>query len=187
MASTSDFRTGLVLILDGELFAISDFQHVKMARGGAFVRTKLKNFKTGRVMEKTFRSGEKVDEARIIRRQMQYLYREGEHLVVMDNETYEQVHIQAEMLGSGIDFLKEGDHIDVLTHNDNPVGAEMPTFVILTVATTEPGIKGDTVSGATKKAELETGGSINVPLFIEEGDKLKIDTRTGEYIERVKE
>ncbi|MBN1998792.1 elongation factor P [candidate division KSB1 bacterium] len=187
MASTSDFRTGLVLILDGELFAIAEFQHVKMARGGAFVRTKLKNFKTGRVIERTFRSGEKVDEARIVRRRMQFLYREGEQLVVMDNETYDQVHIAADMLGTGIDFLKESENIDVLTHNDNPVGAEMPTFVVLTVASTAPGLRGDTVSGATKKAKLETGGSINVPLFVEEGDRLKVDTRTGEYIERVKE
>jgi len=186
MASTSDFRTGLILILDGDLFSITEFQHVKMGRGGAFVRTKLKNLQTGRVIEKTFRAGERVDVARVERRPMQYLYREGDNLVLMDNETYEQLSVPAELLESGLDFLKEGETVSVLMHGENPVGAEMPTFVNLQIASTEPGLKGDTVSGATKKAVLETGGTVQVPLFLEEGDIVKVDTRTGEYIERVK-
>jgi len=186
MASTSDFRTGMILIIEDELFGISEFQHVKMGRGGAFVRTKLKNIKTGKVIERTFRAGEKVAEARVERRRMQYLYREGEQLVFMDNETYEQLSIEVNILASGVEFLKEGENVDILMHNDQPVSAEIPIFVNLIVASTEPGIKGDTVSGASKKAVLETGGVIQVPLFIEVGDRLKVDTRTGEYIERVK-
>lgn len=186
MPSTSDFRTGLILILEGDLFSIVEFQHVKMGRGGAFVRTKLKNLQTGRVIEKTFRGGEKVDVARVERRTMQYLYREGDNLVLMDNETYEQISVPADMLQSGLDFLKEGETISVLMHGYTPVGIEMPTFVNLQIASTEPGVKGDTVSGATKKAVLETGGTVQVPLFLEEGDVVKVDTRTGEYIERVK-
>jgi len=186
MASTSDFRTGLILIIDGNLFSITEFQHVKMGRGSAFVRTKLKNLKTGRVVEKTFRAGEKVDAARVERRKMQYLYREGDALVLMDNESYDQLSVETELLQSGLDFLKEGDTVDVLMHGDTPIGLEMPNFVVLEITSTEPGVKGDTVSGATKKAVLETGGSVQVPLFLEEGEKIKVDTRTGEYIERVK-
>jgi elongation factor P len=186
MASTSDFRSSMILEIEGELWSIVDFQHVKIGRGGAFVRTKLKNIQSGRVLEKTFRSGEKVDEARVERRSMQYLYSEGEQLVVMDNETFEQLHVEAEMLGEGIKFLKEGEHISLLMYNDSPVGAEIPFFVELKVASTAPGFKGDTVSGTTKPAVLETGGKVQVPLFIEEGEIIKIDTRTGTYIERVR-
>jgi elongation factor P len=186
MVTTSDFRTGLILIIEKELYAITDFQHVKMARGGAFVRTKLKNVRSGRVIEKTFRSGEKVEDARVERRPMQYLYREGDQLVFMETESYEQVTIGIEFVGIAIDFLREGETLDVLVHNDTPISVELPIFVNLAVVSTEPGIKGDTVSGGSKKALLETGGSIQVPLFIEEGNVLKVDTRTGEYIERVK-
>lgn len=186
MATTSDFRTGLIITFDDELYQIVDFQHVKMGRGGAFTRTKLKNFKTGRVAEKTFRSGEKVNEVRVDRRRMQYLYREGDHLVVMDNETFDQLSIHVDLVGNGLLYLREGETVDLLMHNDTPITAELPTFVNLKVTTTEPGIKGDTVSGATKRAVLESGGAILVPLFIEEGDVLRVDTRTGEYIERVK-
>ena len=186
MASTSDFRTGLVLRIDGNLFTLTEFQHVKMGRGAAFVRTKLKNFQTGRVVERTFRSGEKVEDVRIERRNMQYLYREGEFLVCMDNDTYEQLSISVEMLESGIDFLREGDPVDILMDSDNPIGVEIQTFVVLKVVESEPSFKGDTVSNATKKVVVETGGSVNVPMFVDIGDKLKIDTRTGDYIERVK-
>ncbi|MBD3386271.1 elongation factor P [candidate division KSB1 bacterium] len=185
MASTSDFRTGMVLVLDGELYAINEFQHVKMGRGGAFVRTKLKHLQTGKAIEKTFRSGEKVEDARVIRRQMQYLYREGDLLMLMDHETYDQIGAPSSLIQSGGEFLKEGENVDVLTYNENPIGIEVPTFVELEITETEPGLKGDTVSGATKKAVVETGGTVQVPLFLEEGDKIKIDTRTGEYIERV--
>ena len=186
MASTSGFKTGMVLQVDNELWTIVEFQHVKVARGGAFVRTKLKNYQTGRIQEKTFRSGEKIDEAHIDRRNMQFLYREGDHLVLMDNETFEQISIPAEMIGSGIDFLKETEKISLLTYHDAPVGADLPTFVELKVSSTSPGFKGDTVSGATKAAVLETGGTVQVPLFIVDGDLVKVDTRTGQYIERIK-
>jgi len=186
MASTSDFRSGLIIKLDGELFTITEFQHVKMGRGGAFVRTKIKNLQTGKVLEKTFRSGEKVEDVRVERRQMQYLYREGDYLVCMDNSTYDQLNVNENLLQNGSEFLKEGDTVSILMDGDTPIGAEMPTFVVLKVVETDPGLKGDTVSGATKRAGLETGGNVQVPLFIEEGDLLKIDTRTGEYIERVK-
>ncbi|HNR66808.1 MAG TPA: elongation factor P [bacterium] len=185
MASTADFRTGLILKMDGELLVITEFQHVKMGRGGAFVRTKLKNLKSGRVLERTFRSGEKVEDARVERREMQYLYQEGDHLVFMDNQTFDQISIDEELIPGRL-FLKEGEIVDVLTHEDEPIEVELPNFVTLEVATTEPGIRGDTVSGATKRAVLETGGAVQVPLFIEEGAIVRIDTRTGEYMERIK-
>jgi elongation factor P len=185
MATTSDFRTGLILIIDNEFYGITEFQHVKVARGGAFARTKLKNLRTGRVIERNFRSGEKVADARVVRRPMQYLYRDGDQIVLMDNETYEQLPVEADLLQSGLEFLKEGGSVDVLMYKDVVVSAEIPLFVNLTVASTEPGLKGDTVSGASKKAQLESGGTIQVPLFVEEGDVVRIDTRTGSYIERV--
>lgn len=186
MASTSDFRNGLVLRIDGNLFSITEFQHVKMGRGAAFVRSKLKNLQTGRVVERTFRGGEKVEDVRLERRNMQYLYREGENLVCMDNETYEQLSIPVEMLESGTDFLREGDPVEILMDGDNPIGIEIQTFVILKVVEAEPSFKGDTVSNTTKKVVVESGGSVQVPMFVDVGDKLKIDTRTSEYIERVK-
>jgi elongation factor P len=186
MASTSDFRNGLVLRIDGNLFSISEFQHVKMGRGAAFVRSKLKNLQTGRVVEKTFRSGEKVKDVRLERRNMQYLYREGENLVCMDNETYEQLSIPIEMLTSGTTFLREGDPVDILMDGINPIGVEIQTFVVLEVVEADPSFKGDTVSNATKKVVLESGGYVQAPMFVNVGDKVKIDTRTSEYIERVK-
>jgi elongation factor P len=186
MASTSDFKTGFILLLEGELYLLVDFQHVKMGRGGAFVRTKLKNLKTGRVIERTFRSGEKVDEAQIDRRTMQYLYREGDQLVFMDVESFEQIPVAESLLQSGSDFLKESENVTVFLYNEMPIGAELPNFVNLTIASTEPGIRGDTVSGATKRAVLESGGSVQVPLFVEEGQMIRVDTRTGQYMERVK-
>ncbi len=186
MASTSDFRSGLIIKLDGDLYTIIEFQHVKIGRGGAFLRTKIKNLKTGKVLERTFRSGEKVEDVRVERRPMQYLYKEGDFLICMDNSTYEQLSVNEDLLQNGSEFLKEGEAVSILMDGDIPIGAEMPTFVTLKVVKTDPGLRGDTVSGATKRAGLETGGIVHVPLFIEEGDLLKIDTRTGEYIERVK-
>ncbi len=186
MATTTDFKTGYVIELEGELCAVLEFQHFKMGRGGSYVRTRLRNLKTGRILEKTFRGGDKVDEAVLERRPMQYLYREGESLLLMDNETYEQHTVPAAMLGSSVGFLKENATVTVLLHRENPIGVEMPNFVELVVASTEPGVRGDTVSGATKKAVLETGGTVLVPLFIEEGEKLRIDTRTESYVERVR-
>ncbi|HPG39002.1 MAG TPA: elongation factor P [bacterium] len=186
MASTSDFRSGLIIKMDGELFTIVEFQHVKMGRGGAFVRTKIKNLQTGKVLERTFRSGEKVEDVRVERRPMQFLYREGDILTCMDNETFEQLSLDINLFQSGIDYLKDGETISILMNGDTPIGAEMPNFVVLKVTSTDPGFRGDTVSGATKRAVLESGGTVLVPLFVEEGDVLKIDTRTGVYIERVK-
>ena len=187
MASTAEFENGLVILLEGDLYTITDFQHFKMGRGGAFIRTKLKNLKTGRVMERTFRSGEKVEEAEIERRHMQYLFKEGNQLVFMDNETYEQLNVDMNLIKSGVDYIKEGEQIDIFVYKEEVVGVEIPNFVQLMVVNTDPGLKGDTVSGATKRAELESGGVVQVPLFIQEGDILKIDTRTGAYIERVKQ
>ncbi len=186
MATTADFKNGFVFKLDGELFAIVEFQHFKMGRGGAYVRTKLRNLKTGRMLERTFRAGEKVEEADIERRPMQFLYSEGDQLVFMDNATYEQVHVPAELVADGVQYLKEGESVVMDFNDDSPIAVELPTFVNLQVASTDPGVRGDTVSGATKRAVLESGGTVLVPLFIEVGDVLKIDTRTGAYIERVK-
>jgi elongation factor P len=187
MVTTGDFRTGLIIKLDGELFSIVEFQHVKMARGAAFTRTKLKNMQTGRVLERTFRGSDKLEDVRVERRNMQYLYREGDNLVCMDNETYEQLTVDHNMMTPGTDFLKEGEQVSILMNGDIPVAAEMPFFVELEIVETDPGFKGDTVSGATKPATVETGGVVQVPLFIESGEKIKIDTRSSEYLERVKE
>ncbi|NOZ57515.1 MAG: elongation factor P [Calditrichaeota bacterium] len=186
MATTSDFRNGLTILLDGEIWTIVEFLHVNPGKGTAFVRTKLKNLKTGRVIDRTFRSGEKVEDVRIERKTMQYLYQSEGQYVFMDTETYEQVPISEEMLGDKRLFLKEGQEVEVLFHGETPVGVELPFFVELAVAKTEPGVRGDTASGGSKPATLETGAVIQVPLFINEGDILKVDTRTGEYIERVR-
>ena len=186
MATTSDFRNGMTLVLDGEIWTIVEFQHVNPGKGGAFVRTKLKNLQTGRVIDRTFRSGEKVEDVRVERKSMQYLYQSEGHYVFMDNETYEQVSISDDMIGDKKLFLKEGQVVDVLFDGETPVGVELPFFVELAVTKTEPGVRGDTASGGSKPATLETGAVIQVPLFIEEGDILKVDTRTGEYIERVR-
>ncbi len=187
MVTTSDFRTGLIIKLDGDLYSITEFQHVKMARGSAFTRAKLKHLQTGRVLEKTFRSSEKLEDVRVERRKMQYLYREGDMLVCMDNETYEQLMIPENLMSPGTGFLKEGEEISILMSGDTPVAAEMPFFVTVRITDTEPGIKGDTVSGATKPATVETGAVVQVPLFIEKDELIRVDTRTSEYMERVKE
>jgi elongation factor P len=186
MADTSDFRTGLIIRFKNDLYSITDFQHVKPGKGGAFVRSTLKNLRTGKVLDNTFRAGEGVDVVRVERRKFQYLYREGDFLVCMDQETYEQINIPTEYFGKGVEFLKEGEEIDILFNGSEIINVEIPIFVSLKVIETEPGFKGDTATGATKSAKLETGGSISVPLFINENDLLKVDTRTGEYVERVK-
>lgn len=184
MISTNDFRTGLTIELDGEVYTVVDFLHVKPGKGAAFVRSKLKNVKTGATIEKTFRAGEKVSRAHLDKREMQYLYRSGEQFTFMDTENYEQISFSEEQLGEAVKFLKESMLISVLVHNGNTIGIELPNFVELAVEKTDPGVRGDTVSGATKRAVLETGAEVQVPLFVEEGDVIKIDTRTGEYIER---
>ncbi len=187
MADTSDFRNGLIIKFKNGLYSIVEFQHVKPGKGGAFVRTRLKNLQNGKVLDNTFRSGESVDVVRVERKKYQYLYRESGGLVLMDNETYEQLTVADEMFGSGTKFLKEGEGIEIL-HDDSDqiVTVEIPIFVELAVTATEPGFKGDTATNVMKPATLETGAEIQVPLFVNEGDLLKVDTRKGEYAERLK-
>ena len=186
MADTSDFRNGLIIKFKNDLYSIVEFQHVKPGKGGAFVRSTLKNLRTGRVLENTFRAGEKVEVVRVERRKYQYLYSEGDMLVCMDNETYEQINISKELFSEGLKFLKESEEVEILFNGSEIISVEIPIFINLKVVVTEPGFRGDTATGAMKPARLETGAQINVPLFINEGDVLKVDTRTGEYSERVK-
>jgi elongation factor P len=186
MADTSDFRNGLIIKFKNDLYTITEFQHVKPGKGGAFVRSTLKNLKTGRVIDNTFRAGESIEVIRVERRRFQYLYRDGDFLVCMDNETYEQINIPIEYIGDGLQFLKESTEIEILFNGSEIVSVDIPIFVNLEVVETEPGFRGDTATGANKPAKLETGASINVPLFINQGDVLKVDTRTASYVERVK-
>jgi elongation factor P len=186
MADTSDFRNGLIIKFKNDLYSIVGFQHVKPGKGGAFVRSTLKNLKTGKVLDNTFRAGESVEIIRVERRRYQYLYREGDFLVCMDNETYNQINVPVELFGDAIKFLKESEEVDILFNGNEIVNVEVPVFVHLKVASTEPGFKGNTATGALKPATLETGSTVNVPLFIDVNDILKVDTRTGDYVERVK-
>jgi elongation factor P len=182
--STNDLKNGMALNLPEGLMTVVEFQHVKPGKGGAFVRTKLKNFRTGAVIERTFRADEKVPLAMIDKREMQYLYRDASALVFMDAETYDQLHVEANNLGDAVNYLKEGDNAVLPIYNGDVVGVELPAAVELAVRETEPGIQGDRVSGARKPATLETGLVLQVPLFVEPGDTLKVDTRTGEYLAR---
>ncbi|MBU2491126.1 MAG: elongation factor P [Bacteroidetes bacterium] len=187
MADTSDFRNGLIIKFKHDLFTITEFQHVKPGKGGAFVRTTLKSLRTGRVLDNTFRSGESVDIVRVERRKYQYLFKEAVGFVVMDNETYEQITIPEELLGDQQKFMKEGIELEVLLDDkDTMISVEIPIFVQLRVVDTEPGFRGDTATNAMKPAKLETGATINVPLFVDIDEVLKVDTRTGQYVERVK-
>ena len=185
MISTNDFKSGMSIELDGVIYQILESQHVKPGKGGAFVRTKLKNVKTGGIIDKTFNAGEKVNPARVERRQMQYLYNSGDQYFVMDMETYEQIPVQAEAFGESVKFLKENMTVTVITHEGTVLGAELPTSVELEVVETDPGLRGDTASGGNKPAKLETGAVVRVPLFINVGDIIKVDTRTGDYLSRV--
>jgi elongation factor P len=182
--STNDLKNGMALNLPEGLMTVVEFQHVKPGKGGAFVRTKLKNFRTGAVIDRTYRADEKVPLAMIDKREMQYLYRESSALVFMDLETFDQLHVEADQLGAAVGFLKEGDTAVLPVYNDEVVGVELPAAVELAVAETEPGVQGDRVSGARKPATLETGLVVQVPLFVEPGDSVKVDTRTGEYLAR---
>jgi elongation factor P len=182
--STNDLKNGMSLNLPEGLMTVVEFQHVKPGKGGAFVRTKLKNYKTGAVLDRTFRADEKVPLAVIDKREMQYLYREGQSLVFMDSESYDQLHVEADLLGDAVQYLKEGDSAVLPIYEDQVVGVELPAAVELTVADTEPGVQGDRVSGARKSATLETGLVVQVPLFIEPGETVKVDTRSGEYLAR---
>ena len=185
MISAGDFRNGVTFEMDSQVYRIVDFQHVKPGKGAAFVRTKLKNVITGAVLEKTFNPTEKVEEAQIDRKDMQYLYNDGEVYYFMDNETYEQLPLNKEELGETLKYLLDNMVVKVLSYKGKVFGIEPPMFVELEVTYTEPGFKGNTSTGALKPATLETGYNVNVPLFVEIGDKIRIDTRSGEYMERV--
>jgi elongation factor P len=185
LASTSDFRNGMVIRFREGLWSIVEFQHVKPGKGGAFVRTKLKNVETGRVVEETFRAGEKVEEVRIDRQDYQYLYREADFLTFMNLVTYEQMHLPVENIEDVVPFLKEGERVILVLHEERPLAVEPPYTVELKVVKTDPGVRGDTAQGGSKPATMETGLVVQVPLFIEQGEVLKVDTRTGKYLGRV--
>jgi elongation factor P len=184
--STNDLKNGITLDLDGTLFQVIEFQHVKPGKGGAFVRTKLRNVKTGAVIERTFNAGVKIGLAIVERKQMQYLYTDGPDTVFMDLDSYEQIHVGSEVMGDAPKYLAEGAEAQVSMHEGSPIAVELPASVVLTITQTDPGAKGDTRTGASKPATLETGAVVNVPLFVEEGERVKVDTRSGDYIERVK-
>jgi elongation factor P len=184
--STNDFKNGMTLDLDGVLWQVIEFQHVKPGKGGAFVRSKLRNVKTGQVVEKTFNAGVKVGQAVVERKDMQYLYADGPDFVFMDLGTYDQLHVPAGIIAGAKDYLVEGGQAQITIHEGTPLTVELAASVVLTVTKCDPGVKGDRVSGALKPATLQTGLTVQVPLFVEEGDSIKVDTRSGEYIERVK-
>jgi elongation factor P len=184
--STNELKNGMTLELDGTLFQIIEFQHVKPGKGGAFVRTKLRNVKTGAVAEKTFNAGVKVGLAIVERKDMQYLYADGIDFVFMDLDTYDQIHVAEQLMGDAAGYLVEGGQAQVSLHDGVPIAVDLAASMVLTITKTDPGVKGDTRTGAYKPATLETGLVVQVPLFVEEGEKVKVDTRSGEYIERVK-
>lgn len=185
MISAGDFKNGVTVEIDGNIYQILEFQHVKPGKGAAFVRTKLKNIISGGVVEKTFRPTEKFPKAHIDRKDMQYLYRDGDLFNFMDVETYDQIALNEEVVGDSLKFVKENEVVKICSHNGNVFSVEPPLFVELAITETEPGFKGDTAQGATKPATVETGAIVMVPLFVEQGDVLKIDTRSGEYLSRV--
>jgi elongation factor P len=183
--STNNFKNGMCIMYDGKMWIIVEFQHVKPGKGGAFVRTKLKELKTGRVVDVTFRAGEKVDDVRVETRKLQYLYSDGSAYHFMDTDTYEQFELAADFVGDAAKWLKENDEAEVLIADGQMIGVEPPMFVELAVVETEPGFKGDTVQGGSKPATLETGAVVQVPMFVNTGDVIKVDTRDGRYVTRV--
>ena len=185
MISVNDLKTGLTLEIDGGLWNVVEFMHVKPGKGAAFVRTKLKNAETGNVVEKTFRAGEKVAKATLDKRDMQYLYKEGNDYVMMDLESYEQINVAADKIGDGVKYLKENMNVAILLHGNNIIGVDIPNFVELEVVDTPPAEKGNTAQGGTKPATLETGAVVNVPFFVTNGTIIRVDTRTNEYLDRV--
>lgn len=185
MISVNDFKTGLTIELDNGLWSVVEFLHVKPGKGSAFVRSKLKNVMTGQVVEKTFRAGEKVAKATLDRREMQYLYKEGSDYVMMDNETYDQIHVGEVQVGDGKKYLKENMNVMILLHEGKVIGVDIPAHVELEVVDTPPSEKGNTSQGGTKPATLETGAVVNVPFFVANGDIIRVDTRTNEYLDRV--
>jgi translation elongation factor P len=185
MVSAGDFRNGLTIEMDNNIYQIIEFQHVKPGKGAAFVRTKLKNIKNGGVVEKTFRPTEKYPQAHIERAEMQYLYSDGDLFHFMDVNTYDQIALNEDAVGDALKFVKENDMVKMVSHNKDIFAIEPPLFAELVITATEPGFKGDTATGATKPATVETGATVYVPLFVEQGDKISIDTRTGDYLKRV--
>jgi len=183
--STADFRTGLTIEANGNIFQIIEFQHVKPGKGGAFVRTKLRNLRTGSVTDKTFRAGERMEQAIIERRSMQYLYRAGDEYTFMDAETFDQTSLPASSIGDGASYLKPDMEVSVVQYGDELLGVDIPNTVDLVVSQTDPGLRGDTATGGSKPATLETGAIVDVPLFINEGDVIRVDTRSGQYVQRV--
>ena len=186
MYDTSDIRKGLKILIEGDPYVVDDFQFVKPGKGTAFTKTRVKNLITGSVLDRTYRSGEKLESANVEEREMQFLYHEGENYCFMDNTTYEQVFVSADILGDDAQWMPDNTNANVVFFDERPVGVSLPNFVELEVTQTDPGVRGDTATGATKPATLSTGAVINVPLFVEEGEWLKIDTRSGQYVERVK-
>ncbi|MCL5283418.1 MAG: elongation factor P [Armatimonadetes bacterium] len=187
MIDTSDFRNGLSIILDGDIYTIVEFQHVKPGKGGAFVRSKLKNARSGAVIDKTWRAGERMEQAVLERRPMQYLYAQDESLHLMDTTTFDQIEVDESLAGGAKKYLKDGSEVTVVTHQGSVISVEVPFFVNLEVTMTDPGVRGDTASGGSKPATLETGAVIQIPFFVNIGDKVKVDTRTDTYLERIKE
>ncbi len=183
---TSDFRNGLSIIYEGDIFTIIEFQHVKPGKGGAFVRSKLKNLRTGATIDKTWRAGEKMDQAILDRSTMQFLYRQDDEFFLMDMETFEQISVPESKIGSQSKYLKENTDVQVVKHREEIVGVNVPDFMELQIVETDPGVRGDTASGGSKPATLEGGAVIQVPFFVNVGDKVKVDTRTDTYLERVK-
>ena len=185
MIDTSDFRNGLSIIQDNDIYTIVEFQHVKPGKGGAFVRTRLKNARTGATTDKTFRAGEKMEQARLERRPMQFLYSHEDEYFLMDPESFEQISVTKALIGTPVKYLKDGMEVMIVDHNGKVIGVEVPFFAELEVVETDPGVKGDTASGGSKPATLETGAVIQVPFFVNVGDKVKVDTRSDTYLERV--
>ncbi|PPG66841.1 elongation factor P [Rathayibacter rathayi] len=185
MASTTDIKNGTVLSIDGQLWNIIDFQHVKPGKGGAFVRTKMKNVLTGKVVDKTFNAGAKIDTANVDRRDFQYLYRDGADFVFMDTSDYDQITVPEAVVGDAANFMLENQNVTLALHDGDPLYIDLPASVVLEITYTEPGLQGDRSTGGTKPATVETGYQIQVPLFLEQGTKVKVDTRTGDYLGRV--
>lgn len=185
MATTNDLKNGMVLNIDGQLWSVVEFQHVKPGKGPAFVRTKLKAVLSGKVVDKTFNAGTKVEAANVDKRTMQYLYKDGNEFVFMDGQSYDQLNVPADVVGSAADYMLENQDAIVATHDGSPLYVELPASVVLEISYTEPGLQGDRSTGGTKPATLETGGTIQVPLFVETGTRVKVDTRDGSYLGRV--
>ena len=185
MASTADIRNGVVLNMDGQLWAVTDFQHVKPGKGGAFVRTKLKNVVTGKTVDRTFNAGAKIETENVDRQDFQYLYADGDTYVFMDVSDFDQLTVSSVVVGDASNFLLENQNVTIALHNGNPLYVELPASVVLEITYTEPGLQGDRSTGGTKPATVETGYQIQVPLFLEQGTKVKVDTRTGDYLGRV--